>query len=56
MIIRADKAFFEAMHEAGFMLDLPTLRVIYEAAKKKRPKRRSELDSLPMFPEMANMR
>lgn len=52
VIIRADKAFFEAMHEAGYNLDLAGLRAIYEAAKKKRPKRRSDTRTLSMFPEL----
>lgn len=52
VIIRADKAFFEAMQEAGYNLDLATLRAIYEAAKKKRPKRRSDTRTLSMFPEL----
>jgi hypothetical protein len=53
MIIRADKAFFEAMQEAGFALDLATLRGIYDTAKKKRPRHETEPDSLPLFPEIA---
>jgi hypothetical protein len=50
LIIRADKAFFEAMQEAGYSIDLATLRSIYEAAKvKRKPKPRADTLTLDMF-------
>lgn len=52
MIIRADRAFFEAMREAGYNIDLPTLRTIYDAAKAMRPKADAGTEALPMFPGM----
>ncbi len=36
MIIRADRALLEAMQEAGYHIDLKTLKAIYAAAKVKR--------------------
>ncbi len=56
MIIRADKAFFEAMREAGFDLDLPTLRAVYERARQKRPKRGVDTRTLSLFPDMLDER
>lgn len=50
MIIRADKAFFEAMQEAGIPVDLPTLKAIYAAAKiKRKPKPRADTRTIDMF-------
>jgi hypothetical protein len=50
LIIRADKAFFEAMQAAGYAIDLATLKNIYESAKAKRkPKPRADTMTLDMF-------
>jgi hypothetical protein len=36
VIIRADRAFFEAMQEAGYSIEPAQLKAIYAAAKAKR--------------------